>query len=253
MPLGLAPEVEEEIRESERAVLAAADAVVATSGWSRDRLIELYALRSERLHVAEPGVEPADLAAGTPAGQRLLTVAAVTREKGHDVLLDALASISEPSWRLVCVGSPDRDPDFVEILRRRSRERGITDRVRFAGTATGADLDRAYAEADVLVLPSRAETYGMVVTEALARGLPVVVTDVGGTADALGHGSDGSRPGLLVPAGDTIALRDALRSWLTDNELRARLRRSARERRASLQGWTATTSVVSGVLSALER
>ena len=80
--------------------------------------------------------------------------------------------------------------------------------------APAAELDRAYAAADLLVLASRAETYGMVVTEALARGLPVVAADVGGVTEALGHGEDGTRPGLLVPPGDAAALGAALRSWL---------------------------------------
>jgi glycosyltransferase involved in cell wall biosynthesis len=255
MPFGLRPRVDDagEVRMRERAVLSAADAVVTTSGWSRDRLMEMYALPSDRVHVAPPGVQPAELATGTATGQALLTVAAVIPDKGHEVLLEALARIPDLSWHWVCVGSLDRDPKFVEALRRRSREHGLADRVLFAGTATGTDLGRAYAEADVMVLASRAETYGMVVTEALARGVPVVVTEVGGVTEALGHGGDGTRPGLVVPADDPVALADALRSWLTDPELRARLRRVARERRASLRGWSATTSVIASVVTALER
>ena len=123
----------------------------------------------------------------------------------------------------------------------------------FAGPLTGAELERAYAAADLLVLPSHAETYGMVVTEALARGLPVVASDVGGVTEALGHGRDGTRPGLLVPPGDPAALGAALRAWLGDAGLRGRLRRAARERRASLRGWPATTSVVAGVLAGAAR
>ena len=118
---------------------------------------------------------------------------------------------------------------------------------------TGADLDRSYAAADLLVLASRAETYGMVVTEALARGLPVVAAEVGGVPEALGHGADGMPPGLLVPPGDPAALGAALRAWLGDAELRRRLRRAARERRASLAGWSTTTSIVAGVLAGAAR
>ena len=99
----------------------------------------------------------------------------------------------------------------------------------------------------------RAETYGMVVTEALARGLPVVAAEVGGVPEALGHGADGTRPGLLVPPGDPAALGAALRAWLGDAELRSRLRRAARERRESLAGWPATTSVLAGVLAGAAR
>jgi glycosyltransferase involved in cell wall biosynthesis len=88
----------------------------------------------------------------------------------------------------------------------------------------------------------------MVIAEALARGLPVVAAEVGGVPEALGHGVDGTRPGLLVPPGDPAALREALRSWLEDAALRRRLRAAARERRASLADWSTTTSAVAEVL-----
>jgi glycosyltransferase involved in cell wall biosynthesis len=115
------------------------------------------------------------------------------------------------------------------------------------------ELDRAYAAADLLVLASHAETYGMVVTEALARGVPVLAADVGGVTEALGHGEDGARPGLLVPPDDPVALGAALRTWLGDAGLRGHLRRAARERRASLRAWSDTASVLAGVLAGAAR
>jgi glycosyltransferase involved in cell wall biosynthesis len=250
MPLGHRPadHAADDTRAREHAVLGVATAVVTTSEWARRRLLELYSLPADRVHVAEPAVDAADLAAGTAAGGGLLCVAAVTSEKGHDVLLDALATTADLPWHCVCVGSLDREPAFVEGLRRRSLDAGLDDRVFFPGPRTGADLDRTYAVADVLVLASRAETFGMVVTEALARGLPVVATEVGGLPEALGHGAEGIRPGLLVTPGDPAALGAALRAWLGDAELRVRLRRAARERRESLAGWPSTTSVLAGVL-----
>jgi glycosyltransferase involved in cell wall biosynthesis len=235
----------------EREVLEAAAAVVTTSAWTRRRLGELYALPADRVHVAEPGVDAAELAPGSAAGGALLCVAAVTRAKGHDVLLDGLATVTDLSWRCACVGSLDRHAAFADRVRRRALGGGLGDRVRFAGPRTGAALERAYAAADLLVLASHAETYGMVVTEALARGLPVLATDVGGVSEALGHGEHGTPPGLLVPPGDPAALGAALRAWLSDAELRGRLRRAARERRASLRGWAATTSDVAAVLAAV--
>jgi glycosyltransferase involved in cell wall biosynthesis len=192
--------------------------------------MELHSLPADRVHVAEPGVDPAELAIGTPTGESLLCVGPVTRAKGHDVLLDALASISDLSWNCVCVGR------LVDNVAR-------SDRVSFVGPRTGADLDRSYAAADLLLLPSRAEAYGMVITEALARGVPVVASDVGGVREALGRG------GLLVPPGDPLTLATALRRWLEDAELRARLRQAARERRESLPKWSTTASVVAGVLA----
>ena len=158
-----------------------------------------------------PASDAADLATGTATGEALLCVAAVTADKGHDVLLDALATITELSWHCDVRGPPGPRPGVRRRAPRRSRQRGLGDRVSFPGPRTGADLDRSYAAADLLVLASRAETYGMVVTEALARGLPVVATDVGGVTEALGHGADGTRPGLLVAPDDPAALGGALR------------------------------------------
>jgi glycosyltransferase involved in cell wall biosynthesis len=250
MPLGHRPPGDEAgtVRAREREVLAAAAAVVTTSAWTRRRLGELYALPADRVHVAEPGVDAAGLAPGTAAGDALLCVAAVTPDKGHDVLLEGLATATDLSWRCSCVGSLDRDPAFADGVRRRARDDGLRGRVRFPGPRTGPELDRTYAAADLLVLASHTEAYGMVVIEALARGLPVLAAEVGGVTEALGHGEDGTRPGLLVPPGDPAALGAALRSWLRDAELRGRLRRAARERRASLRGWPATASVLAGVL-----
>ena len=255
MPLGHRPPDDEAgvVRARERAALAAAAVVITTSAWSRRRLQELYALPAERVHVAEPGVDAAGLAPGTAAGDALLCVAAVTPDKGHDVLLDALATATDLSWHCACVGSLDRDPAFADGVRRVARKEGLGDRVSFAGPCTGPELDRAYAGADLLVLASHAETYGMVVTEALARGLPVLAAEVGGVTEALGHAQDSTRPGLLVAAGDPAALGAALRAWLGDAELRGCLRRAARSRRASLRGWPATTSVLAGVLAGAAR
>jgi glycosyltransferase involved in cell wall biosynthesis len=252
MPLGHRP-AHDDARMRERAVLSAAAAVVATSAWTRRRLLELYPLTAGRVHVAEPAVDAADLATGTAAGGALLCVAAVTSDKGHDVLLDALATMSDLSWHCVCVGSLDREPAFVEGLRHRSLDSGLGDRVSFPGPRTGADLERSYAAADLMVLASRAETYGMAVIEALARGLPIVAAEVGGLPEALGHGADGIRPGLLVPPDDPATLGGALRAWLCDAELRGRWRRAARERRESLSGWSTTTSVLAAVLAGASR
>jgi Glycosyl transferases group 1 len=234
MPLGGA---------TERAALATARALVATSRWTGDRLYGLPA------HVAPPGVDPAGVAPGSAAAAELLCVAAVTPHKGYDVLAEALAKVSDVPWTCVCVGSLTRDPQFVARLRRQLDEAGIADRVQLPGALTGAALDAAYAAADLLVLASRGETYGMVVTEALARGIPVLATDVGGIGESLGRAPDGSRPGLLVPADDPAALAGAVRRWLTDGTLRDALRRSARARRTTLAGWDATVAAVAAALT----
>jgi glycosyltransferase involved in cell wall biosynthesis len=224
--------------DAERAALATTRAVVTTSPWTRARL---SGLPPDRIHVAPPGVDPAALAPGSDSGSHLLCVAAVTPHKGHDLLAEALASLADPAVSCICVGSVSRDPAFVDRL--------DTDRMRLVGPLTGGDLDAAYAAADLLVLPSRGETYGMVVTEALARGIPVLAAAVGGLPGTLGRAPDGSLPGILVAPGDPAALAAALRSWLGDADLRRRLRASARGRRETLTGWNVTAERVSRVLA----
>ena len=215
-------------RLPERQVLAAARSVVTSSAWCRAWLVGEYALDPRRVHVARPGVDPAPLAPSRADGSVLLAVGAVTTVKGQDQLLAA--------------------PDFADLLLSTSAGTGLGDRFVLAGPRTGDALEAAYADADLLVLPSRAETYGMVVTEALARGLPVVATDVGGVREALGETTDRRRPGILVPPDDPAALAVALRRWLTDGDLRATLRAVAGERRRTLAGWSETAGLVAGVV-----
>jgi glycosyltransferase involved in cell wall biosynthesis len=166
-------------------------------------------------------------------------VAAVIPRKGQDILVAALTSLDDLDWDCVCIGALDRAPDFV-------REIGTAGRVRFVGTRAGAALSQAYEMIDLLILPSRAETYGMVVTEALARGIPVLATGVDGVPEALGRAGDGSLPGLLIPPENPAALAEALRRWLTDADLRRRWRASAADRRESLRSWQDTARDLTG-------
>jgi hypothetical protein len=115
MPLGTA---DSDARTRERAVLSAAASVVTTSAWSRRTLLELYSLPGDRVHVAEPGVDPAGPAPGREAGDALLCVAAVLPHKGQDVLLDALADF--PGAILFV----SHDRHFVDTLATRRIEMG---------------------------------------------------------------------------------------------------------------------------------
>ena len=234
----------------EAAVLTAARAVVTTSAWTRRRVLERYRLPAAGVHVARPGTAPAPVGAPAPGGGRLLCVGTLSPLKGQDLLLEALTGLAGREWRCRLVGPPDRHPDFVASLARRAEAAGIADRVRMPGTRTGAALRLEYRRSDLLVVPSRAETYGMVVTEALAAGLPVLATAAGGIPEAVGRTARGV-PGLLVPPEDATALADALARWLDDADLRARLRAAALHRRATLPGWRRTAECLHGVLVAV--
>lgn len=232
-------------RTAERAMLTVAGAIVTTSGWTRDRLVELYQLPSERIFVARPGVEPAPVAPGSGDGASLLCVGAIAVHKGHDVLVAALAGLRDVPWRCMVVGPLDREPAYVDEVVRASANQPIV----FHGPQSGVELDRSFADADVLVVASRYESYGMVITEALARGTPVIASSVGGVPEAMTLTPDGRRPGILVPADDADALRMALREWLADEGLRYSLRATALEVRPTLAGWEATAGIVAQALT----
>jgi len=235
--------------EREEQALAAVDVVIATSSWTKGWLLDAYRLDPARVRVAVPGTDPATLALPSEDGRRLLVVGPVSVGKGHDTLMAALERLVDLDWQLDCVGSLDVDPATAEqVVEWASRSGG---RVRVHGPMVGPRLDAAYASADLVVHPSRAETYGMVLSEALARGIPVVASDVGGTSEALGmadrvRGAEAS--GLLVAPGDVDALAAALRLWLSDADARRRLRAAARERRGDLPSWDATVVAVHDAL-----
>jgi glycosyltransferase involved in cell wall biosynthesis len=146
------------------------------------------------------------------------------------------------------VGALDEDRDFVRRVRELAEAAGVSRRFDFPGVLDDAALDDVYAKADVLVLPSRSESYGMVVIEALARGLPVLATAVGGVPEALGRSPDDERPGQLVAPDDPAALAAAVRSWLQDPMERTRLRAAARQRSTTLRDWNDAARDLSAVL-----
>ncbi|WP_460396543.1 glycosyltransferase [Actinophytocola sediminis] len=249
---GLPTERAAELDALERETLRAAFAVVTTSGWARRRLIGLHRLEAERVYVVEPGTDQAPVAAGSADGSRLLCVAAIIPRKGQDLLVEALAGIADLPWTCECVGSVHRDPDFVERLRGLIDDHGLAGRMTLSGAVPalpGAQLDGLFHSSDLLVLPSRQETYGMAVTEALARGIPVLTTAVDALPETLGQTASGEVPGLLVPPGDVPALSAALRRWLTEPRLRERLREVARKR--ELDGWDAAGDRLTAVLDQL--
>jgi glycosyltransferase involved in cell wall biosynthesis len=228
-------EAHPELAPAERTMLQGAAAVVTTSSWTRAWVVDHHDLDPARVWVAEPGADSAALAPSSPEGRRLMCVGPVTRLKGHDVLVAALARVADLPWTCTCVGALDLEPELVARL----RGTAIASRLTFTGPLPAPP----YEEADLLVSASRHESYGMAATEALARGVPVLATDVGGHREAAGADQ------LLVPPDDPAALAATLRRWLSDPEVRERVRDAAARRRTELRPWTATARDLEAVLN----
>ncbi|MDQ1563851.1 MAG: hypothetical protein QOI14_802, partial [Actinomycetota bacterium] len=117
-------------------------------------------------------------------------------------------------------------------------------RTTFAGVLAGSLLESAYSRADLVVVPSRNESFGMVVAEAMARGIPVVASRVGGIPEAMSSAG----AGIILPPEDPWALEVVLRQWLSSPGRRTELRTAAMEARASARTWSATVAVIASTL-----
>ncbi|HET6855867.1 MAG TPA: glycosyltransferase family 4 protein [Streptomyces sp.] len=235
----------------ERETLRAVPAVVATSGWAARQLVARHGLATARVHVAAPGADVAERAQGTDGVSRLLCVASVTPRKGHDRLVRALGHVADLPWECHFVGAADEDSAYVAELRAEVERAGLAGRVHFAGVRTGPELQAAYAAADLMVLTSYAETYGMALTEALARAVPVLAVAVGGVREAVGQAPDGRVPGLLLPVGDPAEIASAVRRWFADPALRHRLKEAALARRGALDSWGTTARQLTAALESM--
>ena len=255
---GLDPGVAAALEDSERRALAAVRFVVVTSHGTAAALAH-YAVALERIAVVEPGTDRAPLARGSgrpstlslvplalspePFEVALLCVASLTPRKGHEVLFRALASIPDRRWRLTCAGSLDRDRATVERLRAQLSAAGLADRVDLVGDLDAAALAIQYDRADLFVLPTLYEGYGMAVAEALARGVPVVSTSTGSIAELVTD-----EAGIIVAPGDLAAFTAALEHVVGDAALRERLAEGARRVRGRLPTWDDAVAAMERVL-----
>ena len=216
---------------AETRIAAGADRIVASNLVERADLAWHVRASTARVAVIPCGVDtelfyPDDARRARArlgiAGDRvLLFVGRLTPIKGLETLLRALAALTapgraEPSVRLVVVGGEKGGHDDTRALRRLAGELGVSDRVEFRGQQPQDALPDYYRAADLCLMPSRYESFGMVALEAMASGIPVVASRVGGLAVTVQDGVTG----LLVPEGDFEALARAVGSLLRDERRR---------------------------------
>ncbi|MFN3854724.1 MAG: glycosyltransferase family 4 protein [Phreatobacter sp.] len=229
---------------SERQALARASAVIVTSPATARILVADYAVPGDRITVAMPGTEPAPRATGSGnEAPMLLAVGAVSARKGYEVLMDALGPLKGLDWTLVIAGATDRDRDAFASLRRAVVRHGLARRVTFAGALSDEALDRLYGLADIFVMASLYEGYGMVLAEAMAHGLPIVTTTGGAAAETVPDGA-----ALKVPPGDAAALKAAIARAIGDRALRRSLADAAFAAGVALPRWDDTARIVAAVI-----
>jgi glycosyltransferase involved in cell wall biosynthesis len=245
---------------SERAALACVRAVIVTSPATAAGLQD-YGVHADRITVILPGTGAAEPQSRTVAPRvqacaegrpvQLLCVASVTPRKGHLDLVDALAACrqADPSvaWQLTCVGSLTRDPACATALAARIAALGLAAQVSLAGERDEADLDCFYQAADVFVLASYHEGYGMVLAEAIAHGLPIVSTTAGAIPDTVPAAA-----GLLVAPGDIAALASALSAVISQEARRTAMAAAAARAAVDLPDWGQAARRFLDVLQALQ-
>ncbi len=235
-----------------RALKHARQVIVTSARTARD--VAAMGVAPQRIAVVEPGIEhppapPRPPGPRQPGPVRLLCVATLTPRKGHALLLQALAGLDMqglPDWELHAVGSPTRDPATAAALAAQARAGALASRVHWHGEVDDAALHAHYADADLLVLPSLHEGYGMVVAEALAAGLPVLASSAGALAQTLPEGA-----GWQVPPGDVPALQAALARCIADPALRAHAAAGAAAAARQLPGWRAQAERFADVLGSV--
>jgi glycosyltransferase involved in cell wall biosynthesis len=234
------------LRKSERAALACARHVVATSAATARLLIADYGVPAERLTVVQPGTDRAAPHESRRQALMLLTVGAIVPRKGYDVLVEALAQLKDHFWRLVIAGDNTRSPETAARLDEDIARYGLSDRIEIAGPVSDKRLAELYAAADLFVLPSRFEGYGMAYTEAVAHGVPVIGTNAGAIPETVPPGA-----GVLVPPDDVHALTATLRLLIDNEPERKQLAAGARAASASFPTWRESAARFASVLDGL--
>jgi glycosyltransferase involved in cell wall biosynthesis len=230
---GLSPAIAAKLRASETLALRFARRIIVTSDFTARLLVADYAVPADRVTVVRPGVDPVrPRQACSEALLALLAVGAVVHRKGYDVLLAALAALRDLPWRLTIVGDLNRDSAAVARLRQDVARFDLRERILIAGAVSDERLAALYASADIFVLASRFEGYGMAFAEAIAYGAPIVGTFAGAIPEAAPASA-----ALLVPPDDAAAFSTAVRRLVENGEERRRLAAGAVAAAAALPSW----------------
>ena len=242
---GLSIEQSKKLQHSEKRALEMATAVIVTSTITAGILTEEFAITPSKITIALPGTDKQEFAECNGDPPVILTVASITKRKAHDVLIDALAQISHLPWRARFVGGIDFDSEWTAFLKRKAENYGLDKRILFIGNV--ADVKTEYAQADLFVLPSLFEGYGMAFAEALAFGLPIIAARAGAVPSVVPETA-----GILVEPGNTEALTSALRELLTQHTERKKLQHGAQQAALNLPTWKNTADIIANLINTIK-
>jgi len=239
---GLSEETAQRLHATEAAMFRDLPRLVVTSDQTKDRLVKDFGTPSDRISVIVPGIDDLTRSTGSagPACQ-ILSVGALIPRKGHDVLLHALSRLFDLDWELTLAGSTDRDPVHANGLRALAEDLNITRRVRFVDDVTEA----LWANADLFALTSYFEGYGIAIAEALRRGVPVAVTNVGAVPTLVDP-----EAGVVCAPGELDQISKSLRRLIFDSALRHDMAEVAWQSARSLPSWNEQAGQLVTVLSA---
>lgn len=243
---GLSAAQAEQFRKSERAALASTSKVIVTSAPTARLLTADYDVPAERITIARPGNDPVEPARGSNDGiVRLLSVGSLVPRKGYDVLLAALTMLADLRWHLTIAGDSERDRATATAIRNDIARRGLGERIALVGAVSHERLATLHRAADVFVLASRFEGYGMAYAEAIAYGLPVIGTSAGAIPETLPEDA-----AILVPPDDVAPLARALRRLIANEAERKRFAAAARAAAARLPSWRESAALFASAVEA---
>ena len=239
---GIGPERAAVLLASETAALARANHVIVTSAMTGAIVEANYAVPAGKITIAEPGTDEAPRAIRAGSQLQLLAVGSIVPRKGHTVLIEAVRGLVTLDWHLTIAGAA-RDPQELARVEAAIAACGLSDRITLAGAVDDNALNALYANAELFVMPSLFEGYGMVLAEAMARGLPIVCTTGGAAADTVPDAA-----GLKVQPGDAPAFTAALTRLMTDAALRSNLADASWAAGQKLPRWSDTARIIAGVI-----